>query len=158
MPYRNPALILALAGALSVFVLILLGMNFRRAARTGPSWKRRLLGSGLVLLAALGVTSCEREPEVTCYAAGPPRSRSETSLQNLKARMPHLEKYSQADRLDPQVIERLLQAVERDIATLTANLDEVGPPGSEARAAAETILKYARGHVEKIRARMPEKK
>ena len=55
------------------------------------------------------------------------------------------------------VVEKLLQAVERDIATLSGTLDELGPPGSEARAAAEDLLKEAKAHVEKIRARLPEK-
>jgi hypothetical protein len=57
MPYRTLSIFIAIFGTVIVIALILLGRDLRRAARTGPTWKRRLVTAGLVLLGALGITS-----------------------------------------------------------------------------------------------------
>ncbi len=53
MPQRMTGLIYGLMGLCAVAGLFLLGLNVYAAAGSGPLWKRRLLGAGLALLAAL---------------------------------------------------------------------------------------------------------
>ncbi len=60
MPYRAANIVLAALGCVAVIALLLLGADALRAAESGPRWKRRLLGAGLVLLAAMGLSSCSR--------------------------------------------------------------------------------------------------
>ena len=57
MPYRPFSLFLILSGSVFVLALILLGRDLHEAIRTGPTWKRKLVTAGLVLLATLGITS-----------------------------------------------------------------------------------------------------
>ncbi|MBI5724053.1 MAG: hypothetical protein HZA50_08860 [Planctomycetes bacterium] len=54
MPYRMIGFWLGLIGAVVVVVLIVLGVNLRRSAATGPAWKRRLIVAGLAVLSMLG--------------------------------------------------------------------------------------------------------
>jgi len=58
MSYKALWLLIAIFGLLLVAGLVILGIDLRRAAKTGPRWKRRLLGAALVLLAALGFYGC----------------------------------------------------------------------------------------------------
>jgi len=55
MPQRAMNLLLAAFGLLAVVGIILLGYDVYRHARTGPRWKRRLLGAGLMTLGLLGI-------------------------------------------------------------------------------------------------------
>jgi len=48
-------LLIALFGLLLVAGLVILGIDLRRAAKTGPKWKRQLLGAALVLLGIAGL-------------------------------------------------------------------------------------------------------
>lgn len=65
MPYRSFGLFVAVFGAVFVVGLILLGLDLRRAAKTGPGWKRKLVAAGLVLLGVVGITSgCSQIGEV----------------------------------------------------------------------------------------------
>ena len=65
MPYRSFGLFAAVFGAMFVVGLILLGFDLRRAAKTGPGWKRKLVAAGLVLLGAVGITpGCSQIGEV----------------------------------------------------------------------------------------------
>ena len=69
MSERALSFLLAAAGALAVALIALLGYDIYRAARTGPRWRRRLLGAGLAFLATFGLPACEgaeqRPPTVT---------------------------------------------------------------------------------------------
>jgi len=56
MPYRSFGLFVAVSGAVLVIGLVLLGLDLRRAAKSGPGWKRKLVAAGLVLLGAVGIT------------------------------------------------------------------------------------------------------
>ncbi len=58
MSYKVIWLLIAIFGLLLVAGLVILGIDLRRAAKTGPKWKRQLLGAALVLLAALGFYGC----------------------------------------------------------------------------------------------------
>ncbi len=65
MPYRSFGLFVAVFGAVFVVGLILLGLDLRRAVKTGPGWKRKLVAAGVVLLGAIGITpGCSQIAEV----------------------------------------------------------------------------------------------
>jgi hypothetical protein len=48
------SIVLVVAGFAVALLLAILGVDLVRACRTGPKWKRRLIGAGLVLLVAMG--------------------------------------------------------------------------------------------------------
>lgn len=73
MPYRNPHLLWGVLGVLVVLALALAGVDARLSATRGPRWKRKLVGSGLALLAMLGLLSCV-EPAGNTPGAGEPQS------------------------------------------------------------------------------------
>ena len=82
MPYRNPKVWLVLlgtAGLLLVAGLLVLRVDVRRAARTGPRWKRRLLASALILLGigtgAAALDGDGGEDEISCYYISVPTQR-----------------------------------------------------------------------------------
>jgi hypothetical protein len=54
MAARAMSITLVVAGFAVALLLAILGVDLIRACRTGPQWKRRLVGAGLVLLMALG--------------------------------------------------------------------------------------------------------
>ena len=60
MPQRAVSLAWGIVGLIAVAGVVLAGIDAARAAGRGPAWKRRLLGAGLVLLAALGFSSCSK--------------------------------------------------------------------------------------------------
>jgi len=55
MPQRTANFLLGVLGLAGLVVLVLLGADLYRSARTGPRWKRRLVAAGLVLLGWLGM-------------------------------------------------------------------------------------------------------
>lgn len=57
MPFRLLAFSVLLFGAVFVLALMLFGRDPHKAAQSGPSWKRKLVAAGLLLLAAIGLTS-----------------------------------------------------------------------------------------------------
>lgn len=57
MSYRMLSIFLVIFGSVLVIALIILGRDLHRAARTGPTWKRKLVAAGLVLLGAFGIGS-----------------------------------------------------------------------------------------------------
>jgi hypothetical protein len=54
MAARAMGIVLVVAGFAIALLLAILGVDLVRACRTGPRWKRRLIGAGLVLLMAMG--------------------------------------------------------------------------------------------------------
>ncbi len=58
MPQRVTGLLYGLLGLAAAAGMFFVGFNVYRAAGKGPEWRRRLLGSGLAMLAALGLISC----------------------------------------------------------------------------------------------------
>jgi len=62
--------LIAILGLLVVAWVIVLGVDVYRAARTGPRWKRRLIGAALTLLAVLGLPAPGRAAEAPPPAAG----------------------------------------------------------------------------------------
>ena len=76
--------VLGLAGVLALGVLIVLRIDARRAAATGPKWKRRLIAAGLALLAVTGVSAlAEPPPMAKCYDMGLVRPASQRTASEL---------------------------------------------------------------------------
>jgi hypothetical protein len=70
VPHRTVNIVLAalgLAGLVVIAVLAIWGADIRRAARSGPKWKRKTVAAGLLLLALMGFGGCggvaDEEPE-----------------------------------------------------------------------------------------------
>jgi hypothetical protein len=70
MPHRTMNIVFAalgLAGLVVIAVLAIWGADIRRAARSGPKWKRKTVAAGLLLLAMMGFGGCgggaDEEPE-----------------------------------------------------------------------------------------------
>jgi len=70
MPQRTFNLLIAIVGLALVAAIALVGFDVYRAAKTGPRWKRRLVGAGLALLAALGLPACDKATDASPPATG----------------------------------------------------------------------------------------
>jgi hypothetical protein len=86
MAARAMSIVLVVAGFAVALLLAMLGVDLVRACRTGPKWKRRLIGAGLVLLMAIGfspaggcsATSEETTPATFADPATPAKNLSES--------------------------------------------------------------------------------
>lgn len=76
MPQRAISILTGLAGLGALAFLVLMGADLLCAARSGPRWKRELLTAGILLLAALGLTSCR---ENTAPPSAPPPGSGSTN-------------------------------------------------------------------------------
>jgi hypothetical protein len=161
MPQRVTGICTAVAGLCFVMFLVLLRFDLQRAAKTGPRWKRNLVTAGLVVLTTLGLaggtTGCEKEPMTTCYA--PPMENPSVPanmlVDRLSRRLPLLEEYAKADRLDPKVVNVLLETVEQDAANLEIELKSADVTPQEKEQALQT-LKEVRERVGQVRAKLKE--
>lgn len=154
MPQRAIGICMAIAGLLFVVGLILLRFNLHKAARTGPRWKRNLVLAGIIVLASFGLVSTVKWcAEPTCYAMVMPLMPVEESAHRLSRRLTLLEKYITSEKLDVEVVNKVLAAVEQDIAVLEKkeNFEEACEEWI-----AETIelREKVKAHVEKIRAKL----
>ncbi|MBM4042029.1 MAG: hypothetical protein FJ290_26335 [Planctomycetes bacterium] len=68
MTQRTLGIVFAVAGLFLLAALVLLGCDAWRAARTGPRWRRRLVGAALMLLAALGLPTFAGEGDPPAVA------------------------------------------------------------------------------------------
>ncbi len=95
----------------------------------------------------------ERRPEemelATCYEPMLYAPQQE-ALQSLEPRLPLLEQLAAQQVLQPEVVERVLQRVEADLAKLGQPGDY--PPGSEEQVHMDEVAERVRGAVERIRA------
>jgi hypothetical protein len=69
MAQRVWGVLATVAGLAVLAALVLAGVDVYRAARTGPRWRRRLVGAGLVLMAALGLAPAGCESSVGAAGA-----------------------------------------------------------------------------------------
>jgi len=67
---KTTNLLLAILGLAVVAAIVLLGFDVYRSAKTGPRWKRRLVGAALALLAALGLPACDKATDASPPATG----------------------------------------------------------------------------------------
>jgi hypothetical protein len=133
MPQRAMNTLLVAAGCVAAIALLLIGANLVAAAQRGPRWRRRLLGAGLGVLAALGLVpagsaKAELEADITCYDVVnitnlPPFvpitvPEVKQALDRLQQQMTLLQKYAAEAKLDKEVVEKVLATAEADLAML----------------------------------------
>jgi len=63
MTDRLAGILAAALGICLAAALLMVGSDLRRSSRTGPRWKRRLVGAGLLALALIGVPACSEKPQ-----------------------------------------------------------------------------------------------
>ena len=149
MSQRATNLLLALVGVLIVTALALLGYDIWRAARRGPRWKRRLVGAGLALLVSLGVVSCEdSNVRPTCYK-GPPAPFAQKSAKRLREQLVLLDKLLAADKLDPAVARKVIDAVDHELSH-RGTKDQGGLSSEESRELSDEAYRK----VEELRQRL----
>jgi hypothetical protein len=121
MTTRMGYMLAGLAGVAIVVGLALIGTDLRRAADTGPRWRRRLVAAALVLLGAVGlmtsVTSIEKV-QVSCYAPQP-MDIGASSLRKLVWQVEQLRKLAESGKVDAAVVQKVIERIEPEIATLS---------------------------------------
>ena len=167
MPQRFVNVFVATAGLAAVLVLMLVGLDARRSAAGGPRWKRRLVTAGFMLMAMIGLPLRSRDadaapptpkakpakpPRIMCYKPAP-MPRAPQTVARLRQRLPMLEKYLKAEKLDAKVVAATLQNVERDLTVLD-NKWELGRLSEKDRAEAVELRDALRAQVKQVRARL----
>jgi hypothetical protein len=156
------AVLVGVAGLAIVAGLALLGRDLRRAATTGPRWKRRLVGSALILLGALGVFGaygvCVRPAMISCYVPAPLESSMDANafmarLEHIGGQLPLLEAYAAAGVLDGNVVRIVLANAERDVYLLESRYAKEKLSAVDF-AKAQSLCQKARWSLEKIRRRI----
>jgi len=71
MPHRTLSIVLGVIGLVALLGLLLARVDLARAARSGPAWRRRIVGAGLALLSALGLQTATAEPRPGDKTAAP---------------------------------------------------------------------------------------
>lgn len=155
MPQRAIGIVVAVTGLLFVICLILMRYDIRRAARTGPRWKRNLVLAGIFVLTSLGLVS--GASSVSCTPTGrlPALGVMETeiSMRRLSERLALLEGFAAADRLEPEVVEEVLAMVEQDMTILEKG-EYVGGLSEAERVRAVELREKVKVHVKKIREKL----
>jgi hypothetical protein len=78
MPQRALSTILIVSGVILALIFVIVGADLALTAQRGPRWRRRLLGAGLVMLAAMGLT-----PATPTQAADSPATATATAKDSL---------------------------------------------------------------------------
>lgn len=112
-------LVVALTGALFVAALVVFGYDIRRAARTGPNWKRRLVAAGLALLGCAGVAAVIQERHEnrgtwSCYVPLP-APMSKATMRRIAARLALVETLAKDGKLEPSVAQKLMEEMDSDL-------------------------------------------
>jgi hypothetical protein len=100
MAARAMSIVLVVAGFAVALLLAILGVDLVRACRTGPRWKRRLIGAGLVLLMAMGFSpagGCSATGEESTPAASAAPAASDKGLAEAKGWQRILAAWSEAE-------------------------------------------------------------
>jgi len=92
----------------------------------------------------------------TCYSPMPMVWPAKRSMGRLADRLPLLERLAAEQRLRPEVVRRVLVAVERDLATLDSQPEVAHLPAAE-RAEATKLRAAVRAALSRIRGRLDEK-
>jgi hypothetical protein len=153
MPERAITLLWGLAGLAVVAVLALCGVSLRRAARSGPAWKRRLVAAGLLLAGGLGF---QQLPGCTCYApAATSEQMNQWAVQELKAQAEALETLRRDHPANSAVMRDRFRTIESaaTAARQRLNLEAMSPAD---RAAAEALYTKIQSDLRELSDRGPE--
>lgn len=136
------AVLLAAAGLVLIAALFLFGADLRRAATTGPRWKRRILAAALAVLSAAGIiANSPRDaqggpvgrPRPTCYKPAPIRPPDPATM--VRSQLAVLDKVLKMEKLDEAVIQRVVANIETAARALPAD----GPGGRNTLLVAEAL-------------------
>ncbi len=119
MPIRLTTVIVGIFGLMLLGALVCFGADPQQAARTGPRWKRWLIGAALALLALVGAGSLLIRSTTTCYVPVRITSR-DPDVRHLRDQLDLLWDMNSAGRLDPTVTLLVLDNIDRDVAILSA--------------------------------------
>lgn len=152
MPERAVNLILAILGVAVVMGLVLVGADAWASSKRGPRWWRKLLGAGLMVLAMLGVGSCNRPPFVSCYkpVAPPP---AKMSVRRLSDQLPLLQQFAESKTLVPEAVAKVLGKAETDLAIL-ADEDALKALSEAERAKAVRLRDQVKARIKEIRTKL----
>lgn len=152
MSQRTYAIVLSLAGAGVVLALILCGINLKRAAATGPRWKRALVSAGIFMLTTLGLLGCDScgPPVTTCYAVSYNPPPAAQSVANLRQQVAMLRQHTLAGDLPADTAAYIADdlSLQLQYLTDTAIRTAIDTP---ARAAALTTRDEAQAMLEGLR-------
>jgi hypothetical protein len=150
MPFRAAGILTAVFGLLAVAGLVLVGIDVYAALKRGPKWRRRLIGAGLALLGALGgwFSWPKPEPIMTCYAPMPVEC---VVGYDLRQQLPLLEKLAAQDKLDAEVVRKVLLKAEQDLNRISD--PRVRMPGPE-RAKLDELRRQAEPIIKRLRERL----
>ena len=84
MPQRAFNLAVAVVGVLVLAAMIVVGVDWSRAARTGPAWRRRLICAALWLLAAIGLSPAAPSSAVAQDTTAPASAPATSDLSKTK--------------------------------------------------------------------------
>ena len=116
--------LLVLLGVLVVALLMTFRVDVEAAARSGPRWRRKLVGAGLAVLAAIGVLwttdhAKAKGAVVTCYVIARVDDhidiRGLVNYDRITSRLRQLERMAASDRLDPVVTTKVLDTIEAEV-------------------------------------------
>lgn len=113
--------LLVLLGILAVTLLMTFRVDVEAAARSGPRWRRKLIGAGLAALVTLGLLPTThgakaKSVDATCYVMADTSDLIVlTTPEQLAERINQLERLAASDRLDPAVTAKLLDTIEAEL-------------------------------------------
>ena len=116
--------VLVLLGVLVVALLMTFRVDVEAAARSGPRWRRRLVGAGLAVLTTLGILSTTGATRamgvsITCYVMDIEPNPLPPTAAQLAERLRELELMIGSNRLDLSVTTKLLDTIEAEVKALS---------------------------------------
>jgi hypothetical protein len=142
MPQRAASLAWGILGLVAVAGVILVGADAFRAAGRGPAWKRKLLSAGLVLMAAMGLSSCGKtETSGTALAGSSAQAPAGAALEETPEWKTVLDAWAFTSPLaeSRRSTEAQRKVVEEKVAAVKAATDKLAAAGLITAAEAQLL-------------------
>jgi len=126
MTEKTIAIMTALLGTAMVVSLTMLRTDVMRYAQIGPAWRRKMIASGLALLALLGLTSCKNDPDpgdVTCYAPVAIEDVEHKQTEKLAGQVELLREQLESGDLEVAVLTRVIGTVAEELLAFHDNAE-----------------------------------
>lgn len=127
MPQRAFNLAVAVVGVLVLAAMIVVGVDWSRAARTGPAWRRRLICAVLWLLAAIGLSPAAPSSAVAQDTTAPASAPATSDLSKTKEWQSVIDAYAKIAPLTEAEHSTLVQrrAANAAVKAATAAMDHL---------------------------------
>ncbi len=127
MPQRAFNLAVAVVGVLVLAAMIVVGVDWSRAARTGPAWRRRLICAALWLLAAIGLSPAAPSSAVAQDTTAPASAPATSDLSKTKEWQSVIDAYAKIAPLTEAEHSTLVQrrAANAAVKAATAAMDHL---------------------------------